>query len=101
MLERIQWDRRSFLSTAIFAAATVGLPKIGSIHGNQTDPITPGTSPSLGALKQVDAALLNVGYAEVGPSSGPPVILLHGWPYDIHTYEDVAPLLASAGYRAI
>ena len=92
-------DRRRFLSTAVFAAAAVGLPRIASTNANQVGPIKPRTSPSLGSLKQVDAGLLNVGYAEVGPSSGPPVILLHGWPYDIHTYEDVAPLLGSAGYR--
>ena len=101
MLKRIHSDRRRFLSTAVFAAAAVGLPRIGSTNANQVDPIKPGTSPSLGSLKQVDAGLLNVGYAEVGPSSGPPVILLHGWPYDIHTYVDVAPLLGSAGYRVL
>ena len=61
----------------------------------------PGTNASLGALKQVDAGVLNVGYAEAGPADGPVVILLHGWPYDIHTFVDVAPLLASAGYRVI
>jgi pimeloyl-ACP methyl ester carboxylesterase len=101
MFKRIHSDRRRFLSTAVFAAAAVGLPRIGSTSANQVDPIKPGTSPSLGSLKQVDAGLLNVGYAEVGPSSGPPVILLHGWPYDIHTYADVAPLLGSAGYRVL
>jgi len=63
--------------------------------------IRPGTNTSLGPLKQIDAGVLNVGYAEVGPANGPPVILLHGWPYDIHSYADVAPSLASAGYRAI
>jgi pimeloyl-ACP methyl ester carboxylesterase len=52
-------------------------------------------------LKQVDAGVLNVGYAEAGPANGHPVILLHGWPYDIHSYVDVAPLLASAGYRVV
>jgi pimeloyl-ACP methyl ester carboxylesterase len=52
-------------------------------------------------LKQIDAGLLNVGYAEAGPANGGPVILLHGWPYDIHSFVDVAPLLASAGYRVI
>jgi pimeloyl-ACP methyl ester carboxylesterase len=52
-------------------------------------------------MKQIDAGDLNVGYAEAGPTDGPAVILLHGWPYDIHTYVDVAPLLASAGYRVI
>jgi pimeloyl-ACP methyl ester carboxylesterase len=64
-------------------------------------PITPGTSTSLGPLKQVDAGLLNVGYAEAGPAGGPAVILLHGWPYDIHSFADVTPALAAAGYRVI
>jgi pimeloyl-ACP methyl ester carboxylesterase len=53
------------------------------------------------AIKQVDAGLLNVGYAEVGPAGGKPVILLHGWPYDIHSFVDVAPILAAVGYRVI
>jgi alpha-beta hydrolase superfamily lysophospholipase len=56
---------------------------------------------SFGALNQIDAGVLSVGYAEVGPPDGTPVILLHGWPYDIHTYVDVAPLLAAKGYRVI
>jgi pimeloyl-ACP methyl ester carboxylesterase len=56
---------------------------------------------SFGSLKQIDAGVLNVGYAEAGPTDGPAVILLHGWPYDIHSYVDVAPLLAEAGFRAI
>jgi pimeloyl-ACP methyl ester carboxylesterase len=54
-----------------------------------------------GPLKQIDAGLLSVGYAEAGPPGGPAVVLLHGWPYDIHSYVDVAPLLAAAGYRVI
>ena len=56
---------------------------------------------SFDSLKQIDAGVLNVGYAEAGPTDGPAVILLHGWPYDIHSYVDVAPLLAEAGYRVI
>ena len=52
-------------------------------------------------MKQIDAGLLNVGYAEAGPADGPAVILLHGWPYDIHSFADVTPLLAEAGYRVI
>jgi pimeloyl-ACP methyl ester carboxylesterase len=56
---------------------------------------------SFGSLKQIDAGVLNVGYAEAGPTDGPAVILLHGWPYDVHSYAEVAPLLAEAGYRAI
>jgi pimeloyl-ACP methyl ester carboxylesterase len=58
-------------------------------------------TPAMGPIRQVDAGLLNVGYAEAGPAAGPPVILLHGWPYDIHSYEEVAPILAAAGYRVI
>jgi pimeloyl-ACP methyl ester carboxylesterase len=61
----------------------------------------PGTSTSFGALKQVDAGRLNVGYAEAGPPDGLVVILLHGWPYDIHSFAEVTPALASAGYRVI
>src|SRR5258708_30803571 len=63
--------------------------------------MTGETDGSFGVLKQVDAGVLSVGYAEAGPGDGPAVILLHGWPYDIHSYADVAPLLASAGYRVI
>jgi pimeloyl-ACP methyl ester carboxylesterase len=54
-----------------------------------------------GELQQVDAGVLNVGYAEAGPADGPAVLLLHGWPYDIHSFVEVAPLLAAAGYRVI
>jgi len=60
-----------------------------------------GTNTSFGALKQIDAGVLNVGYAEAGKSDGPAVVLLHGWPYDIHSFVDVAPRLAQAGYRVI
>jgi pimeloyl-ACP methyl ester carboxylesterase len=60
-----------------------------------------GAANTFGPLHQIDAGLLNVGYAEAGPAGGPAVILLHGWPYDIHSYVDVAPLLAVAGYRVI
>jgi pimeloyl-ACP methyl ester carboxylesterase len=75
-----------------------------NLLSNQETPMstnTPGTSTSFGPLKQVDAGVLNVGYAEAGPSDGPAVVLLHGWPYDIHSYVEVVPLLAAAGYRAI
>jgi len=68
---------------------------------SQTDTTTMETSTPFGALKQVDAGVLSVGYAEAGPADGPAVILLHGWPYDTHSFADVTPLLASAGYRVI
>ncbi|HEV8190759.1 MAG TPA: alpha/beta hydrolase, partial [Ktedonobacterales bacterium] len=64
-------------------------------------PITPGTHTSFASLKQIDAGVLNVGYAEAGSPDGPVVLLLHGWPYDIHSYVDIAPLLATAGYWVI
>jgi pimeloyl-ACP methyl ester carboxylesterase len=86
------------------AAARVGAMHSGAAPSSQTKPSapTPGApASSFGALKQIDAGTLNVGYAEVGPTGGSPVVLLHGWPYDIHSYVDVAPLLASAGYRVI
>src|SRR3954447_25309887 len=61
----------------------------------------PGTNTSFGPLKQINAGLLNVGYAEAGPTNGPAVMLLHGWPYDIHSYVDMAPRLSQVGYRVI
>jgi pimeloyl-ACP methyl ester carboxylesterase len=73
----------------------------GKIKLAELPKIKPGTHTSFASLKQIDAGELNVGYAEAGPANGSPVILLHGWPYEIHTYVDVAPLLASAGYRVI
>jgi pimeloyl-ACP methyl ester carboxylesterase len=75
-----------------------------SLAGCSSSPtVTPsaGTHTSFPALKQVRAGVLDIGYAEAGPASGHPVILLHGWPYDIYSYVDVAPALASAGYRVI
>ncbi len=73
-------------------------PKLGT---TDMAAMSPGTSTPLGALKQVDAGLLNVGYAEAGPADGSPVLLLHGWPYDIHSFAEVTPLLTSAGYRVV
>src|SRR3954449_8512544 len=61
----------------------------------------PGSGTSFGPLEQIEAGVLSVGYAEAGPIDGRAAILLHGWPYDIHTYVDVAPLLAAEGCRVI
>ena len=97
--------RRRLLRNAAITLAVAALIAIGSVKAQSSSgrasQITPGTHTSFGPLKQIDAGLLNVGYVEAGPADGPPVILLHGWPYDIHSYVDVAPLLASAGYRVI
>jgi pimeloyl-ACP methyl ester carboxylesterase len=106
--EEIDRDRRRFFGTAAMTIAASQLGMIGSADAQsgkaksaQLPTVKPGTHTSFASLKQMDAGVLNVGYAEAGPSSAPPVILLHGWPYDIHSFVDVAPLLASAGYRVI
>src|SRR5262245_54417811 len=108
MSEEVNHDRRRFLATSAMtiAAAQFGMIDSAAAQSSKANPagvptIKPGTNTSFASLKQIDAGLLNVGYAEAGPNNGPPVILLHGWPYDIHSYVDVAPLLASAGYRVI
>ena len=103
MAEQINHDRRRLLATAVLTIAAAELATIGSADAQSREikPIKPGTNTSFASLKQIDAGLLSVGYAEAGPANGPPVILLHGWPYDIHSFVDVAPILANAGYRVI
>ena len=105
MSEHINHLRRDFLgmAAATFAAqfGAVGASRAGAWAKPTLSAIKPGTNTSFAALKQIDAGLLNVGYAEVGPADGPAVILLHGWPYDIYSFVDVTPLLAQAGYRVI
>jgi pimeloyl-ACP methyl ester carboxylesterase len=105
MRETIDHDRRCFFGAAAvtFAAAELGLIGATRAETNPSPPsvIKPGTNTSFGPLKQVDAGVLNVGYAELGPPNGSPVFLLHGWPYDIHDYIEVAPILAAQGYRVI
>src|SRR6202521_6171299 len=106
MDDRINGDRRRFLGAA---AMTVAAAQFGGIDAGtalssdaKTSAPTPvAPAPSFGALKQIDAGVLNIGYAEAGPTGGPPVVLLHGWPYDIHSYVDVATVLTAGGYRAI
>ena len=94
--------RRLFGATAMtLAAAHFGMIESAEAQSRTIAPGKPGANTSFGPLKQIDAGILNVGYAEAGPVTGPPVILLHGWPYDIHSFVDVTPLLASAGYRVI
>jgi pimeloyl-ACP methyl ester carboxylesterase len=100
--------RRRFFGTAAMTLAAAQLGLIGAANtlsnnakAASVPPVKPGTNTSFKALKQINAGLLNVGYAEDGPADGPAVVLLHGWPYDIHSYVDVAPLLAAKGYRVI
>jgi pimeloyl-ACP methyl ester carboxylesterase len=107
-LEEINRDRRRFFGTAAMTIAATQFALSGSAVAQpskaksaEMSRIKPGTHTSLGTIKQIDAGVLNVGYAEAGPADGPPVILMHGWPYDIHSFADVTPLLAAAGYRVI
>jgi len=98
----VKLDRRHFVGAAAMSIARARLGAFGAA----TDRLTSGprlvTPPRpFAPLKQIDAGVLNVGYAESGPVDGQPVLLLHGWPYDIHSFVDVAPRLAAAGHRVI
>ena len=102
--EQIDTSRRQLLGTAGVALAATGLGLLSASPGNAQASRTPGmagSGVSFPPLKQVNAGLLNVAYAELGPENGPPVILLHGWPYDIYSFVDVAPILAARGFRVI
>jgi pimeloyl-ACP methyl ester carboxylesterase len=103
--DEVNRDRRRFFGTAAMAVASTQLGMINPATAQRMEAkvpaIKPGTNTSFGPLKQIDAGILNVGYAEAGPTNGPVVVLLHGWPYDIYSFVDVAPLLAGAGYRVL
>ncbi|SFD38674.1 Pimeloyl-ACP methyl ester carboxylesterase [Cupriavidus sp. OV038] len=108
MSEKIDLPRRGFLgaAAATLAAAQLTLSQAAQAQSAITKAATlpaskPGSHTSFAPLKQIQAGVLNVGYAEAGPANGPVALLLHGWPYDIYAFVDVAPLLASRGYRVI
>src|SRR5580698_3134378 len=102
-------NRRRFLGRAALTMAATQLGMLGSAAAQSgasapkrnVPAVAPGVHTSIGPLKQIDAGLLSVSYAEAGPADGPPVILLHGWPYDIYSFVDVTPLLAAKGYRVL
>ncbi|MBF5042875.1 alpha/beta hydrolase [Aggregicoccus sp. 17bor-14] len=95
-------DRRRLLGTA---ATVLAVPWLSTAAEAATKALDPkgaeGTRPAFGTLKQVEAGALDIGYVEAGPARGPAVLLLHGWPYDVHTYAEVAPRLAAAGFRVL
>jgi len=107
MSEDLMPGRRSFLGLAAMTIA--GVDFLGANAANagfrmQNRGVSSRslvTRTTFASLKQIDAGVLSVGYAEDGPADGPPVVLLHGWPYDIHSFVDVAPVLAARGYRVI
>ena len=108
MSKGIDVDRRCFFGTA---AVTIGAAHFSmfdsaaaqsrKVDAADVPRVKRGTNTSFGPLKQIDAGVLNIGYAEARPIGSPVVILLHGWPYDIQSFVDVAPLLESRGYRVI
>jgi len=105
MSDEINWDRRRLIISAVMtiASAELGMIDSSAAQSSKTKPATmpaikAGTNTSFRPLKQIDAGLLNVGYAEAGPTDGPVVILLHGWPYDIYSFVDVTPVLVSADF---
>jgi pimeloyl-ACP methyl ester carboxylesterase len=119
MSQAINLTRRRFVGSAASAVTAAQFGIAGLARAQSVEPAQSGTAAaaavpsshagtalagghtSLGPLKFVDAGVLRVAYAEVGPADGPPVLLLHGWPYDIHSFVDVAPILAAAGYRVL
>jgi pimeloyl-ACP methyl ester carboxylesterase len=108
LFDSVDHERRHFLSTAAVTLAAAQFGVVGAARAESEPPkhrdlaaVTPGAHKSFVSLKQIEAGPLTIGYAEAGPANGPVILLLHGWPYDIYSYVDVAPLLASAGYRVI
>lgn len=99
----MELSRRNFglITTAAAGALTVAARGGTGTAAAEAPGPPPVPTHRLGPIKQIDAGLLNVGYAEAGPADGPPVILLHGWPYDIHSYADVSAELAAQGFRVI
>src|SRR5262245_24398051 len=107
MAEEIDHERRRLISAAAMSVALeLALSGSRPAWADKTDSATPkhilpGTTMSFDTVKQIDAGVLKVGYIEAGPTDGPAILLLHGWPYDVHTYLEVAPLLVSKGYRVV
>ncbi len=91
------FNRRDFLGTAAFTLAAA----LDTMTTRASSALPRHSAGQALNVKQIDAGVLNVGYADLGPAGGPAVVLLHGWPYDIHSYADVAPRLVAKGYRVM
>jgi len=93
--------RRNFLGASALGLGSLATLSLTTPARAATAAADAAAATSFGPLRQIDAGLLNVGYADLGPANGPVVVLLHGWPYDIHSFVEVAPRLVAAGYRVI
>ena len=101
-------SRRNLLGVSALGLVAAQLGTMGTARAQSSDSARSSVSGTatakkntFGPLKHVNAGVLSIAYAEVGPADGPPVLLFHGWPYDIHSFVDVAPILADAGYRVL
>src|SRR5688572_26957977 len=94
MSDTLNLNRRDLLGAAALSLLASQLPAVALANAGSA-------LKSFASLKQIDAGVLNIGYVDAGHPRGKPVVLLHGWPYDIHAYFDVVPLLTAAGYRVI
>lgn len=107
MRKHINTNRPHVLAAAVLALASAQFALSGPAQAQTTSAATNVTAtasqrlPAFKSIKQIDAGVLNIGYVDEGPIDGPVVILLHGWPYDIHSFIDVVPMLTKAGYRVI
>ncbi|OED12990.1 alpha/beta fold hydrolase [Burkholderia sp. A2] len=105
MTDTVNTRRRLILGTTLASLSLADLGFSALAHAQSAPDAAAAKRSSgvasLGTIHQIDAGVLNVGYADLGPKQGPVVFLLHGWPYDIYSYADVAPLLVAAGYRVI
>jgi len=98
MSQQFNPKRRLFTGAAALAVALTQVAQVAPVRAAT---LLSASGAGFGPLKQIDAGVLNIGYVDAGPANGPAVILLHGWPYDIHSFIDVVPLLTAAGYRVI
>lgn len=101
MSDQINTRRRRLLGTAVAGLSLMELGLSGLANAQSNGTKAGASAASFDTVKQINAGTLSMGYAEAGPRNGPVVILLHGWPYDIHAFAEVTPLLAAAGYRVI
>ena len=100
MTEQINVQRRLLVSSAALGALAAQAGLLWPAQARAAT-LSSTSGASFGPLKHVDAGVLNIAYVEMGPADGPPVLLLHGWPYDIHSFVEVAPILANAGFRVL